>query len=134
MLIRIINGRRRLAEIMDEFMRMLYEYNSRIRSSGYYLKPYHVVTRRTPYGTKRYYYYGRYWYRVKYVGKKGKTSLVKWEYVGKTKPDEKLPDPPNHPLEGVVFLVEGEDVIMREEDYRRLRRFFEGLKIVRMMV
>lgn len=134
MYVRIVNGKQRLKEIMDNFLKSLYNYNASIRGLGYYLKPYHVVVYKSRYGTKKYYYYGRYWYRVKYVGKKGKTSIVKWEYVGKNKPDKRLPDPPPHPLEGIVFLIEGEDIIMREVDYVKVGKLFEGLKIVKMML
>ncbi len=131
---RIINGRARLVKAMDDFLKSIYEYNSIVRKKGYYLKPYHVVVRKTKGGVRRYYYYGRYWYRVRYVGKKGRTSIVKWEYVGKSKPEESLPDPPSNPLEGIVFLVEGEDVILREEDYHKIKDLFKGLKVQKISV
>ncbi len=130
MTVRVIDGRRALKRIMDDFLRELYNYNSIIKKYGYYLKPYHIVTYKSRAGVKRYYYYGRYWYKVEYAGKKGKTSLVKWEYLGKNKPLEELPDPPRHPLENVVFLVEGDDVLLRDEDYLRLKKYFKGFKII----
>ena len=130
MTVRVVGGRERLKRIVEEFLRELYDYNSVVKQYGYYLKPYHVVTYKTASGVKKYYYYGRYWYKVRYVGKKGRTSLVKWEYVGREKPLRELPDPPRHPLEDTVFLVEGEDVLLRDEDYLRLKEYFKGLKII----
>jgi len=130
MTVRVIGGRKVLRKIMEDFLRELYKYNSIVKEYGYYLKPYHVVTYKSSSGIKKYYYYGRYWYKIKYAGKKGKTSLIKWEYVGRTKPLEKLPDPPKHPLENTVFLVENEDVLLRDEDYLRLKKYFRSLSIV----
>ncbi len=130
MTVRVVGGRKVLKKIMEDFLHELYRYNSIVKRYGYYLKPYHMVTYRSSSNVKRYYYYGRYWYKVRYTGKKGKTSLVKWEYVGRTKPLQQLPDPPKHPLENTVFLVEGDDVLLRDEDYLRLKEYFRGLRVI----
>lgn len=79
----------------------IYNYNSLIKSRGYYLKPVHIVTRQSPDGTKvTYYYYGRYWYKLE---KDQTTKKLKWKYLGKEKPDPSLPDPPPFQLEGLVI-------------------------------
>lgn len=84
---------------LSSLLPAIYEYNSRIRPTGYYLKPVHVTVRRLDDGTVvKYYYYGRYWYKLE----KTSPSRIKWVYVGRTKPRPDLPDPPPHPLEGVV--------------------------------
>ena len=115
--VKVLGGRRLVEKIMDEFRRKLYSYNSSIRSTGYYLKPMHVVVRSTSSGKRTYLYFGRYWWRLKYVGKRGRTSLVKWFYVGKMKPPN-LPDPPVNPLEGISLVIEGEDVVLSKEHYK----------------
>ncbi len=98
-------GSKALEEALEKYRRELYSYNSFIKRYGYYLKPMHIVYRRTKRGLTKYVYYGRYWYRVKYLDKHGGTSRVKWVYVGREKPDPRLPDPPVHPLDGLVVRV-----------------------------
>ncbi|MEM1750607.1 MAG: hypothetical protein QW369_05150 [Desulfurococcaceae archaeon] len=92
-------------EAIENYKKELYSYNNAIRHYGYYLKPMHIVCRRTRSGLVKYIYYGRYWYKVKYLGKYRGTSKVKWVYVGRNKPDPRLPDPPIHPLNGLVIRV-----------------------------
>ncbi|MCS7128424.1 MAG: hypothetical protein N3E36_05325 [Sulfolobales archaeon] len=95
-------------EAIESYKKELYSYNNVIRHYGYYLKPMHVVFKRTKSGLIKYIYYGRYWYRVKYLGKRKGTSRVKWVYIGRNKPDPSLPDPPTHPLNGLVIRVVNE--------------------------
>lgn len=84
---------------LSSLLPVIYEYNSRIRHTGYYLKPVHVTVRRLDNGAiVKYYYYGRYWYKLE----KASPSRIRWIYVGREKPLPDLPDPPPHPLEGVV--------------------------------
>lgn len=94
--------------IISDHLRSIYEYNNIVKNYGYYLKPVHMVVKQTKSGKIKYYYYGRYWYRIEYV--KGSKSRIKWIYIGRNKPDPRLPDPPNNPLEGTVIKV-GEDSI-----------------------
>jgi hypothetical protein len=89
----------KLNMVFTEALSEIYEYNNKIRDTGYYLKPVHMSTRRLADGTVvKYYYYGRYWYRVE----KGESGSVRWIYLGREKPSPQLPDPPRNPLEGVV--------------------------------
>lgn len=89
----------RLNIIMAELLPVIYEYNNKIRHTGFYLKPVHISTRRLQDGTViKYYYYGRYWYKLE----KPSPSKIKWIYIGREKPSPELPDPPPNPLEGVV--------------------------------
>ncbi|WFO75342.1 hypothetical protein J4526_00065 [Desulfurococcaceae archaeon MEX13E-LK6-19] len=96
----------KLYSILEEYKRKLYDYNRLVSEKGYRLKPVHIVVKKTKLGTVKYMYFGRYWYKVVYVGKSGKTSKVKWVYLGKEKPEKELPDPPRHPLEGLVVKID----------------------------
>ncbi|MEM0000557.1 MAG: hypothetical protein QXH02_03240 [Desulfurococcaceae archaeon] len=85
--------------IIGELLPVFYEYNNKIKHTGFYLKPVHISTRRLQDGAViKYYYYGRYWYRLE----RDPAGKLKWIYVGKDKPLHELPDPPHNPLEGVV--------------------------------
>lgn len=110
--VRLRGARKALEGFMESYLRKVYEYNSAIRGSGYYLKPVHVVVKRGADGSRRVYlYYGRYWWKVVYAGKRGGTSLVRWVYQGRVKPPG-LPDPPVNPLEGLKLRVEGDDLLL----------------------
>ncbi|MCS7111644.1 MAG: hypothetical protein N3D82_03020 [Ignisphaera sp.] len=82
-----------LSTIAILYREKLYEYNSTIKNTGYYLKPFHITTKKWRGGVKVYHYYGRYWYRLTLQG-----SKLKWCYIGSRKPHEGLPDPPINPL------------------------------------
>lgn len=129
----IRGGLRAIEELLEEYKRLIYRYNELLRGTGLYLKPMHVVTRETRLGRLRYIYIGRYWWRVSYAGKSGKTSRVKWVYLGREKPPEasSLPDPPEHPVAGLTYaIVNGGDVVLRREVYERYRWLFEGYEAV----
>jgi len=89
-------------KIFDEVLRKLktqvYEYNSKIKDSGIYLKPYHIVYK----NGKQYIYIGKYWYRLE---KKG--SKLKWIYLGKNKPTDVLLDPPAIPDYTIIKDTDG---------------------------
>jgi len=104
----------RLQGILEEYKTRLYEYNKLVSTYGYYLKPLHIVYKKTSNGTVKYVYYGRYWYKIVYAGKRNKTSIVKWIYIGREKPLPKLPDPPHHPLEGIVLRIDSTGVYMKK--------------------
>ena len=123
------DGLRRVKEVLENYLSELYEYNSRIRGTGYYLKPVHMVTKWRGNSKRTYYYYGRYWWRLEYRGRRGKTSLVRWVYVGREKP-EGLPEPPRNPLEGLKFYVIDGDVYMSCNMFRKFKWIFEGLKVI----
>lgn len=90
---------RKLNLVIGEILPVFYEYNNQIKNRGVYLKPVHIVVRRLQDGSViKYYYYGRYWYKLE----KGLNGKLKWIYIGKVKPLPDLPDPPANPLEGLV--------------------------------
>ncbi|ADI31727.1 hypothetical protein [Staphylothermus hellenicus] len=93
----------RISLIISDNLRSIYEYNNIVKNYGYYLKPIHVVVKKSGSGAVKYYYYGRYWYRLEYT--RGNKRKLKWIYIGKEKPDKKLPDPPTNPLEGTVIKI-----------------------------
>ncbi len=123
-------GYRRVREALEQYRLRLYKYTSLLSGTGYYLKPVHIVYRRLADGSrKRYYYYGRYWYRLERRG-----GRLVWKYVGTSKPKEleHLPDPPQNPLEGLSYarIGESDDIILEEDVYLRFSWLFEGLEVV----
>ena len=110
----------RLSLIIGELLPVFYEYNNRIRHTGFYLKPVHISTRRLQDGSVvKYYYYGRYWYKLE----KDVMGKLRWIYVGREKPIPELPDPPHNPLEGVVVKRYDdtiEIVFAREELFKEI--------------
>ncbi|MDM7274882.1 MAG: hypothetical protein P3X22_001995 [Thermoprotei archaeon] len=120
--VRVFDGAKVLDRVLGDLKMAIYEYNSRIKYTGFYLKPVHKVYK-SPGGVRRVYeYYGRYWWRITRKGGK-----VRFEYVGASKP-AKVEEPPDNPLEGLVVVREGEDVIVECSVYERFKTFFEGLK------
>lgn len=81
-------------EIIDKMKRLVYDYNKKVSKYGVYLKPYHIVYKKG----KKYIYIGRYWYRLE-----KKDGKLKWIYLGKVKPYDYLPDPPEIPEQ--TFIV-----------------------------
>lgn len=110
--------------LISNHLPKIYSYNKLIRYTKYYLKPIHMVVKKKPDGGKtKYYYYGRYWYKLEY-GNNGSRKL-KWIYVGKNKPSEDLPEPPDNPLDGLVLKIsdgEVEIVASRREIYQLIYR------------
>ncbi len=125
------NGRLVIEQMIEEYKKEIYRYNTLIRSAGYYLKPLHIVVKRFGNEQRTYYYIGRYWWKIVYAGKKGKTSKVKWIYIGREKPMElrTYPDPPPNPLDGLRFYVVGNDIVIDKRTYERYRWVFEGLEV-----
>ncbi len=107
--------------ILSEYLPQIYSYNNLIRDKKYYLKPVHIVTKKKPDGNYiKYYYYGRYWYRIE--RRRDKPSRIKWIYLGKDKPEPDLPEPPENPLEGLVVKIskEGVEIITSKKETYRL--------------
>ena len=123
----VFNGVEIIREIVSEYLKILSEYNKLVYKMGYYLKPKHVVYKKTSMGRVKYVYYGRYWWKLAYDGKRGKTSRVKWIYIGLTRP-EGVPNPPENPLEGLKVRIAGCDVVLDREVYERFKDYFRGLK------
>jgi len=121
--LRIVGGYRIVMELYSPYRVRIYEYNDKIKDSGYYLKPLHIVHKVVGGRKLKYLYFGRYWYRV--IRRRGK---IRWVYVGRDKPDPHLPDPPISPFEGLGILVEGEDVLVDEKTYEALSRISVKIK------
>jgi len=114
----------KLNMVFAEMLSEIHEYNNRIKDTGYYLKPIHMSTRRLLDGTVlKYYYYGRYWYRVERSGGK----RIRWIYLGREKPSPLLPDPPRNPLEGVVVKKYDNRVEIEFSSEEVLREVYERL-------
>ncbi len=130
---RIIGARKYFEGLVEQYKLSIYRYNESIKNTGYYLKPVHMVYRKDQEGrTRIYYYVAKYWWHVSYVGRRGKTSRVKWIYVGSRMPyhpDLMVNPPPPSPLEGIAYSLDGEDVIMTEKNYRRVKDLLEGFRV-----
>jgi hypothetical protein len=70
-----------------------------IREKGLYLKPYHIVYKKTTLGEMEYRYYGEYWYKVVYQNKKRR--LI---YIGKSIPSD-LGIKISIPIKGFSFVA-----------------------------
>jgi len=114
--LRIKDGYKVVMELFTPYRRRIYEYNSLIRETGYYLKPIHVVVKKVDNTRSKYVYFGRYWYRVV----RNPNGRIQWIYVGREKPDPQLPEPPLNPFEGLRIIVYEDDVIVDEHTYRVL--------------
>jgi len=114
----------KLASIAKE---AVYTYNTKIRGTGYYLKPVHYVYKRTGDGrVKVYEYYGRYWWML--TRSRGR---VRWRYAGTRKPLN-LPEPPRTGLEGLRIIRDGDDIIVDCWVIERFSEFFKGYRVERM--
>ncbi|MEM4788627.1 MAG: hypothetical protein QXV06_02400 [Ignisphaera sp.] len=74
-----------------------------IKRYGVYLKPIHIVVKKTPEGSKVYHYYGKYWYKVIY-----NNGRLRWIYIGREKPFPEIPNPPLNPVT-VVRIINMDD-------------------------
>jgi hypothetical protein len=90
-------------KLIDVYKTSLYRYNTLLKKYGVYLKPVHIIVKKTAYGTKVYHYYGKYWYRLVYSDGK-----LRWIYMGREKPSHDIPDPPINPLLVIKILPEKE--------------------------
>ncbi|MEM2203013.1 MAG: hypothetical protein QXI22_01490 [Sulfolobales archaeon] len=123
-LIRIVGGAHRIKEIYDNYVREIKEYNNQIKHTGFYLMPVRKTvkkSRKDPSKVKYNYYYGRYWYF--YISTKERGIYI---YVGKEKPLESLPDPPKNPLEGVEIIYDGDDILIPEDQFEKVKDLFKG--------
>lgn len=92
-----------LHTLIDEYRTALYNYNTMIKKYGVYLKPIHIVVKKTSEGAKVYHYYGKYWYKVIYSN-----GRLRWIYIGKEKPFPELPNPPLNPITVVKIINRGD--------------------------
>ncbi|MEZ0393840.1 MAG: hypothetical protein ABWK00_02160 [Desulfurococcaceae archaeon] len=120
----------KLQLIINEYTKQIYEYNNIAKQRSYYLKPVHITVRTEKDGSKsKYYYYGRYWYKLERDG-----GRIRWIYLGKAKPDPSLPDPPRSLVEGLVLKVKGneiEAIFASQEQYNEIMRGLAGLEKAR---
>ncbi|MEM2296187.1 MAG: hypothetical protein QW775_05800 [Ignisphaera sp.] len=93
-----------LKTLVDEYRTTLYSYNTMIKKYGVYLKPIHIVVKKTSEGAKVYHYYGKYWYKVVYSN-----GRLRWVYIGREKPFPWIPNPPLNPITTVKIINRGSD-------------------------
>lgn len=131
--IRIVGGVHRLRKIREELLERLREYNDKIKSTGFFLVPVKEIKVKISWPSglveeRRYQYYGRYWYM--YVSDRSGRGL-RPVYVGRSKPLETLPDPPEDPLKGVRIYYDGEDLLVPEDQFERVKDLFKGYPVQR---
>ncbi len=122
MSIRVKISMSEIEKLLRDYTMKIREYNKKIKKSGYYLKPVHIVIKKVRGETRVYRYYGRYWWRVLYLGKKKGRSIIRWVYIGKEKPVG-LEEPPRNPLEGIViYTLKGdkENIYVPASHYNKL--------------
>ncbi|OYT56540.1 MAG: hypothetical protein B6U76_03405 [Desulfurococcales archaeon ex4484_217_2] len=108
---RIINGANLLHTIREKIIN--YILNLQGLNGKIYLKPMHVVIVKKGNSVRKYVYVNRYWWKIKYSGKRGRTSKVKWKYLGKSIPlSEEY---------GLKFKIVGNDIIIDEKSLMKLR-------------
>jgi len=108
---RIINGANLLHTIREKIIN--YILNLEDLDEKIYLKPMHVVIVKKGNSVKKYVYVNRYWWKIKYSGKRSRTSKVKWKYLGKSMPlSEEY---------GLKFKIVGNDIIIDEKSLMKLR-------------
>ncbi|MEM3863658.1 MAG: hypothetical protein QW699_04110 [Metallosphaera sp.] len=106
MLVRM--NEKEFSNVLSILKYLVYEYNTRIKEHGIYLKPFHVVYKKQ----KRYIYIGKYWYKLEKINGK-----LKWIYLGRAKPLMLLPDPPYIPDTTIVKEESGyvfDDLILNQ--------------------
>ena len=108
---RIINGANLLHTIREKIIN--YILNLKGLNGKIYLKPIHVVIVKKGNSVRKYVYVNRYWWKIKYSGKKSRTSKVKWKYLGKS-----IPLPKEY---GLKFKIVGNDIIIDEKSLMKLR-------------
>ena len=108
---RIINGANLLHTIREKIIN--YILNLQGLNGKIYLKPMHVVIVKKGNSVRKYVYVNRYWWKIKYSGKRSRTSKVKWKYLGKSIPlSEEY---------GLKFKIVGNDIIIDEKSLMKLR-------------
>jgi len=108
---RIINGANLLHTIREKIIN--YILNLQGLNGKIYLKPIHVVIVKKGNSVRKYVYVNRYWWKIKYSGKRSRTSKVKWKYLGKSIPlSEEY---------GLKFKIVGNDIIIDEKSLMKLR-------------
>ncbi len=105
---------REFDSVITRFKGLVYEYNSKIKEYNVYLKPFHVVSK----GSKRYFYIGKYWYKLEKINGK-----LKWIYLGKEKPIKEMPEPPRFPE--ATIIKEENKFIVDEKILEELRALVE---------
>jgi len=108
---RIINGANLLHTIREKIIN--YIPNLQGLNGKIYLKPIHVVIVKKGNSVRKYVYVNRYWWKIKYSGKRSRTSKVKWKYLGKSIPLSKE--------YGLRFKIVGNDIIIDEKSLMKLR-------------
>jgi len=125
--VHVLKGYELVLRLYDPYRRRIYEYNTMIRPTGYYLKPIHVVYKALGYVKLRYVYFGRYWYRLHKTHSSSSKYKVKWIYVGRDKPDPHLPDPPLNPFEGLRMIAINDDIVVTREVFEALRKLSQSI-------
>ncbi|MHA1378462.1 MAG: hypothetical protein ACTSRG_08780 [Candidatus Helarchaeota archaeon] len=65
-----------------------------------------------------------YWYRYEWDPVKKRTIH---KYIGRTKPNEEIPDPPLYPLKDLSYkeIAKTQDIILSLNDYEKFKNYFK---------
>ncbi|HEW63605.1 hypothetical protein [Fervidicoccus sp.] len=120
----------KIVKAFECYKEKIKEYNKKVSGMGYYLKPVHIVTKKVGEEIRIYRYFGKYWWKIEYLGLKGNKPVIKWIYIGKNKPIESLPDPPINPLEGFSFYTlkgDKDHIYVSERTYTKFQNKIEKI-------
>ena len=111
---RILGGAKLLDRIREKVSNEIHSLNGKV-----YLKPVHIVVVKKSGLTKKYVYINRYWWRIKYSGKRKSTSKIKWKYLGKSISIKNE--------YGLKFKIIGNDIVIDEKSLTKLREILGDL-------
>ncbi len=114
---KIIHGAKLLPKIRERLAKLIMRNNELARGEKLYLKPVHIVIVKKGSTVKKYVYISRYWWRIKYKGKKNKVSQIKWKYLGKNISQANF---------NIKFKVENNDIIIDEENLEKLKELLNS--------
>ncbi len=117
MKIKIIHGAKLLPKIRERLAKIIMRRNEVPGEERLYLKPVHIVIVKKGNTVKKYVYISRYWWRIKYRGKKDKVSQIKWKYLGKNIHRKSF---------DIKFKIENDDIIIDEKNLERLKELLNS--------
>lgn len=117
----VVNGAEKLKDLMEKYREKLEEYNRRLSGRSIRLRE-TVICR----GERKYAYW--YWYRMRYDSTEKQSY---WEYVGKEKPSD-APEMPKNPLKTISYEVRGPDLLMDEDEWRKVKQYFKEHRVYKV--
>ncbi|ODS42168.1 MAG: hypothetical protein MSIBF_02185 [Candidatus Altiarchaeales archaeon IMC4] len=116
----IINGHDKIRETKKHYEDQIQKYNNIVKeiTKGYFLRE------QTSKKGKLY----KYWYKWIWDGKQ-----MHHKYIGREKPEFNLPEKPHFLFSGLKYQVAGNDIVISEEEYKKIKTFFYDYQIFFVM-